>query len=250
MIDPLFGLAASALFLLANPAVPSLDPGPDAACPDDTRRVRGSHADEMLHLCTDLHDGHCFAYDEGFSEQLGMRVDVDVCMDRFEAPNERGVEPYVMRSFRDAERWCKARSKRVCSEEEWELACEGDEHRPWAYGWKVETSLCNSDKQWRAFDQAKLGGGDETRKDEVERLWQGAPSGRYLTCVSPYGVYDLTGNVEEWVRSRKGRKFEGALMGGFWAKPWTGCRGTNDAHEERFQFYETGFRCCSSPKKS
>jgi hypothetical protein len=36
-------------------------------------------------------------------------------------------------------------------------------------------------------------------------------------------------------------------MGGFWAKPWTGCRGTNDAHEPRFTFYETGFRCCAEP---
>jgi hypothetical protein len=36
-------------------------------------------------------------------------------------------------------------------------------------------------------------------------------------------------------------------MGGFWAKPWTGCRGTNDAHEPTFAFYETGFRCCADP---
>ena len=36
-------------------------------------------------------------------------------------------------------------------------------------------------------------------------------------------------------------------MGGFWAKPWTGCRGTNDAHEPSFEFYETGFRCCADP---
>jgi hypothetical protein len=36
-------------------------------------------------------------------------------------------------------------------------------------------------------------------------------------------------------------------MGGFWAKPWTGCRGTNDAHEPSFTFYETGFRCCAEP---
>ena len=52
----------------------------------------------------------------------------------------------------------------------------------------------------------------------------------------------MMGNVEEWVTSRKGRRYKGALMGGFWSKPWTGCRGTNDAHEEAFVFYETGFR--------
>ena len=43
------------------------------------------------------------------------------------------------------------------------------------------------------------------------------------------------------------RLYPGSLMGGFWAKPWTGCRGTNDAHEPTFTFYETGFRCCADP---
>ena len=48
--------------------------------------------------------------------------------------------------------------------------------------------------------------------------------------------------------SSRPRKFKAALMGGFWAKPWTGCRGTNDAHEpENFRFYEVGFRCCKDP---
>jgi formylglycine-generating enzyme required for sulfatase activity len=65
--------------------------------------------------------------------------------------------------------------------------------------------------------------------------------------VSSFGIYDMQGNVEEWVASRPGRNLPGALMGGFWAKPWTGCRGTNDAHEPGFQFYETGFRCCADP---
>jgi len=37
------------------------------------------------------------------------------------------------------------------------------------------------------------------------------------------------------------------LIGGFWSKPWTGCRGANDAHEPTFRFYETGFRCCADP---
>jgi formylglycine-generating enzyme required for sulfatase activity len=65
--------------------------------------------------------------------------------------------------------------------------------------------------------------------------------------MSAFGVFDMMGNVEEWVTTRKGRRFPGALMGGFWAKPWTGCRGTNDAHEPGFVFYETGFRCCAEP---
>jgi len=57
----------------------------------------------------------------------------------------------------------------------------------------------------------------------------------------------MTGNVEEWVTSRK----HGAahvLKGCYWSGCYGGskptCKSTNAAHAETFKFYETGFRCC------
>ncbi len=252
MLAPLFDLGILAITFLRVPAVPSLDPGPNPACPSDMRLVAGIHFDEMQHLCVDprpdTKDTHCYAYWEGISGEEGKASEVRVCMDQFEAPNQRGARPLVMQSFKSAEKWCKQRGKRVCSEEEWEMACEGPEHLPWAYGWNVDIKLCNSDKGWRPFDAKKLySKEDGESQKELTKLWQGAPSGRYATCVSAFGIYDMMGNVEEWVASRSSRRFPGALMGGFWAKPWTGCRGTNDAHEPAFTFYETGFRCCKDP---
>lgn len=251
MLDPLLGLGALAIALLTFPAAPALDPGPSAECPRDMRLVKGVHRDEVQHLCVDprrdAKDTHCFAYWEGLTAEEGPATEIAVCMDQFEAPNRRGERPYVMRSFNMAKRWCEERGKRVCSEQEWELACEGPERRPLAYGWKVDKSVCNSDKGWRAFDVKKLSAGGEEARAEVDRLWQGAPSGSRLACASSFGIFDMMGNVEEWVATRRGRRWPGALMGGFWAKPWTGCRGTNDAHEPTFVFYETGFRCCADP---
>jgi formylglycine-generating enzyme required for sulfatase activity len=168
-------------------------------------------------------------------------------MDQFEAPNRRGAKPMVLQSYRSAARWCKRQAKRMCHEREWELACEGPEHRPLAYGWRVDVRLCNSARKWKPVKFEAFGQGLKEAKKEAKRLWQGARSGRYRSCVSPFGIYDLMGNVEEWVSSRETRKHKGALMGGFWAKPWTGCRGTNDAHGTNFAFYETGFRCCKDP---
>jgi hypothetical protein len=251
-MDPILGLGAFALALLHFPAKPSLDPGPSPECPGDMRLVVGTHYDEEQHLCVDPRpdrkDTHCFAYFEGLTAEEGRATEIRVCMDQYEAPNVRGQKPFVMKSFENAKRWCGERGKRVCTEQEWELGCEGPEHRPLSYGWRVDVKMCNSDKQWRPFDVKRLyskGSGDQ--EAEIRKLWQGAPSGAYASCVSSFGIYDMQGNVEEWVASRPGRNVPGSLMGGFWAKPWTGCRGTNDAHEPTFQFYETGFRCCADP---
>lgn len=254
MVDPLLSLGALSLTLATHPVGPGSDPGPNPACPSDMRLVAGTHYDNMYHLCTDPQEGrkdwHCYRYAEALSVMEGPATEVRVCMDRFEAPNRRGARPLVMHSYRSAKRFCERRNKRLCTEREWELACEGPDHRPWVYGWAVDVKLCNSNKRWLAVDFEAFGKGPEEARSESDRLWQGTPSGRYRTCMSPFGIVDMMGNVEEWVTTRSGRKWPGALMGGFWAKPWTGCRGTNDAHQPGFAFYETGFRCCKSPAGS
>lgn len=253
MVDPLLSLGALSISLATAPATSAGDPGPHPACPPDMRLVEGHHYEEMHHLCTDPRKGrkdwHCYRYAEGLSAMEGAKTPIRVCMDQYEAPNRRGAHPLVMHSFRSAERFCKRRGKRMCTEQEWELACEGPHHSPWVYGWSVNVKLCNSNKPWKAVDFEAFGKDPEGARRESDRLWQGVPSGRYATCMSPFGIFDLMGNVEEWVRSRPSRTWPGALMGGFWAKPWTGCRGTNDAHGPGFAFYETGFRCCQEPSE-
>jgi hypothetical protein len=253
VLDPWLSLVALAVGLAAaGPLGPSRDPGPSPLCPRDMRLVEGLHSEESAGLCTDVRSDkpRCWRYHEGLTVLEGQARAVRVCMDQFEAPNKRGHDPYVLYSYKDAKRWCEKRGKRMCHEREWELACEGPDHLPWAYGWAVNVNLCNSHKQWIPVQFSLFGKDRELAEKESARLWQGEPSGRFPGCVSPFGVYDMMGNVEEWVSAREERRFPGALMGGFWSKPWTGCRGTNDAHEPDFAFYETGFRCCKDPSPS
>lgn len=248
--------------MAAKPVGGGADPGPSPLCPSDMRLVEGVHYENVAHVCLDPpepaqpgrpkkegSDPHCYHYAEDLTVLEGPASDVRVCMDQFEAPNRRGASPLVMESYKSAAHFCAQRHKRMCSEPEWELACEGPEHRPLAYGWSVNVKLCNSNRAWRAVDFAKFDGDRDVAVAESNKLWQGTPSGHYGTCVSAFGIFDMMGNVEEWVSSRPARKWPGALMGGFWAKPWTGCRGTNDAHQPTFAFYETGFRCCQDPKE-
>jgi sulfatase modifying factor 1 len=166
------------------------------------------------------------------------------CIDKFEAPNVYGEYPLVMQSFHDAELWCMNKHKRICTEYEWDMACTSYGKREYSRSNKLDRTICNNGHQWIPW---RFSARDElSRKREAKRLNRSSPAGYFKFCVTPEGVHDLDGNVEEWVKSSEGRLNVGTLKGGFWAKPWTKCRSTNDVHEPTFRFYETGFRCCKS----
>ncbi len=107
-----------------------------------------------------------------------------------------------------------------------------------------------NDKPYKPYGAKALESSDKAIRDrETTRLYQAEPSGSRPSCTSPYGVVDMIGNVEEWVStSRAEWAYPSSLKGGYWAKPWSGCRGTNDSHGPLFRFYEVGFRCCSEPE--
>ena len=64
---------------------------------------------------------------------------------------------------------------------------------------------------------------------ELSRLDQSVPSGSLPTCVSGFGVYDMPGNVDEWVVSdqapQEKSKWAG-LKGGAWGHVRSQCRPT------------------------
>ena len=176
-------------------------------------RGAGTHYDEEQHLCVDpRRDGkgtHCFAYFEDLTAEEGKATDIRVCMDQYEAPNLRGERPFVMRSFESARRWCGDRGKRVCSEQEWGSPARSPGPSPRSrYGWAVDVKKCNSDKPVaplrREEHPARRTAGRAGRRRAAPPVAKekGAPSGAYATCVSPFGILDMMGNVEEWVASR------------------------------------------------
>jgi len=173
------------------------------------------------------------------------------CIDRFEAPNRPGEKPLVMQSANDAEAWCTAKRKRLCTEDEWISACEGEERRTYPYGSTHVDGRCNDDQRWRTVDEAILGKWPSAQAQaHVDELYQAVPSGAKPQCASEDGVRDLTGNVEEWVvRTREhANAWPYLLIGCYWAGCYGGgkptCHSTNNAHGPEFRYYETGFRCC------
>jgi len=231
--------------LLWFASLPACDaaPDPEGSDPDLSGALSGDAGDPGDAAAGDLGDPTACASDS---------VDIDgVCMDRYEAPNQAGASPLPMQSALSGESWCAMRGKRLCSEAEWVRACEGPSGRPYPYGQSYARGTCNDDKTWISPNWTVLGTfPSDPAVMEVDRLYQGDPSGSRSGCVSEEGVMDLTGNVAEWVR----RSFDHAnnyphvMKGCYWAGCYGGsnpsCAFTNPAHPSGFRSYEAGFRCC------
>jgi formylglycine-generating enzyme required for sulfatase activity len=120
---------------------------------------------------------------------------------------------------------------------------------PYTYGFARDATKCNIDRQYRKR-QKKLSKYERCMnkpacKAELERLDQRLPAGSLPECVSPFGAYDMNGNINEWVM-RPGKKYpdRSGLKGGWWGPVRGRCRPTVGFHKEEDYGYEEGFRCC------
>ncbi|MBX3229055.1 MAG: SUMF1/EgtB/PvdO family nonheme iron enzyme [Labilithrix sp.] len=242
--------------------------GTGRGCPAGMVRVRGGFRQEARGQSTGaierLQDGTCTDWiSKEFparcrtfdAEKIATAVaaipvePLDFCMDRFEYPNVRGQYPMIVATFREAEAICKKDDKRLCTENEWTFACEGEEVRPYPYGHTRDDTACVIDRPWRAFTEGALQPRDGNKaRDELDHLWQGEPSGSRPTCRSPFGVYDMTGNVDEWTRSVNPTGYRSILKGGYWGPVRARCRPATRAHNEDFVAYQQGVRCCAETR--
>ena len=223
---------------------------PDA-CPSDMELVDGLFCPALEYECERFVDGvapSCAVYarkPECRYNQVSRRF----CIDRHEWPNRVGERPKVFVTFYQARDLCESVGKRLCARSEWTLACEGPKRAPYPYGWERNPSPCNVSRPSIEFDDEDLID-MRTRAAEVERLWQADPIGSHPNCVSPFGVFDMVGNVDEWTdNSEEGGDAQiSTLNGGYWGPVRNTCRLTTKTHGPEFNFYQIGFRCCADPR--
>jgi formylglycine-generating enzyme required for sulfatase activity len=152
--------------------------------------------------------------------------EMDFCIDRFEYPNRIGEYPAVLVSWNEASAICGRSGQRLCTEDEWTFACEGEEASPYPYGYERDSTRCNIDKPWRNSHDQESYGSLRPRASAgraLSLLWQGAASGEYPECTSPFDVYDMTGNVDEWTTSVSTTGYPSIMKGGYWG-PVRECR--------------------------
>jgi sulfatase modifying factor 1 len=204
-------------------------------------------------VCTDWinHDfpARCGAYDAARWQKIARDLPArpeHFCIDRFEYPNRKSGYPLIAVNWHEAGALCKDRGARLCTEDEWTFACEGDDALPYPTGYVRDPEACVIDKPWRLFDERLLAARDSAIAEaELDYVWQGEASGSRPRCKSPFGVYDMTGNVDEWTRSVEREGYASIFKGGYWGPVRARCRASTRAHNEEFYFYQQGFRCCA-----
>lgn len=144
--------------------------------------------------------------------------DLGYCIDFFEYPG-KGTMPKVNVTKGEASAICKKEGKRLCNNAEWRHACGGR----YPYGSEFREGVCNT-----------------ATSDGLEKPVM--PAGSFPACKSPYGLYDMSGNVSEWTTN-------GSVAGGDGSKTPERCQCGN--LPKRFESSKSpyvGFRCCSDPK--
>lgn len=226
------------------------EPAP-GACPRDMALVEGAYCPWVSHPCLEHQPHgykHCLRWGDARCATKQRRP-MRLCMDRYEWPNQQGVKPRTLVSWPEARALCEAAGKRLCTMDEFNFACEGEAMKPHVHGFLRDGDACHYDQpyiertySYRRWDECMA---SPDCKKEYERLDQRLPAGSKPACVSDHGVYDLNGNVNEWVvRTDQRHPNRSGLKGGWWGPVRNRCRPMTTFHLEGDYGYEAGFRCC------
>lgn len=143
-------------------------------------------------------------------------------------------------SWYDAKQACEAAGKRLCTAEEWIAACQGkppvDDDKNGRFGDDLIEGT-----EFAYSDFYEPGACNDSQDDKVGKL---AFTGSFTRCKTPTGVYDMNGNVHEWVGATED---EALLIGGqYYAKEKASCFRVNDTFGPGYANKATGFRCCQT----
>lgn len=148
--------------------------------------------------------------------------DTRFCIDRYEWPNRKGALPARYVSIYQAMDSCFSVGKRLCSTDEWKLACSGPYGWAYPYGEVYEPRAC-------------------VTQDTTLHV-----SGSKPECRGYFEVFDMSGNLQEWTdtRARENKQFYNVL-GGFWESgPRSGCFTVRYSYYPQNRHNPVGFRCC------
>jgi formylglycine-generating enzyme required for sulfatase activity len=136
-------------------------------------------------------------------------------------------------TYHGAEQYCAHVNGRVCTQEEWLSACGGAQGRAFPYGDVFDLATCNVQSHTQTVEGRERGT---------------VPVGSLLQCEGGLaGLFDMAGNVAEWVDSCKDEycKFRGAgYLSNDPVDIFAGCSGVCSGNDRSFKSGVVGIRCC------
>jgi formylglycine-generating enzyme required for sulfatase activity len=125
-------------------------------------------------------------------------------------PEGKADHPVVYVSWEDANAYCQWAGKRLPTDQEWEKAARGTDGRMFPWGDEFDTAKANTPLRWQ----------------EIGRFGDTTPVGSFEQGKSPFGVYDMSGNVWEWTSS--------------WYEAYPGNKTKSESYGERYKTLKGG----------
>jgi hypothetical protein len=223
---------------ITTPGAPSSPETCNGVDDDCDRLTDEGTAGAMVHVTGGSMDFWIDAYEASHPDGTGSSVGTM----SHRACSKPGVLPWRDVTWTAAGAACAAAGKRLCTEAEWQQACQGTAGLLYPYGSTYRPNACNGadyDPDCTAPD---------TNVCLATGTAYGCPPPPSSACVSPWGALDLSGNLKEWTATRvsvtspvyriRGGSYDSIAAG-------LTCTFNFVSAEETYFYGNLGFRCCS-----